>query len=813
MPPGLPAQPGVPQAEPSPIQIAAMRARGQPQPKASGATQDMAYQPIQQSSSGMQHIAPPFRQRPSTPDDQDGARAAYMWRRWKSQDAIHAVRDRAIEEMVRMLAGQQWYVWYAPMGRFVDVARFFSEDERRWRQRPVFNRLLPWFMMTHARMVENPPICTFIPGPDQFDQELAETMDNLAKPLWRTMGMVDANDRMWMWAIVSGMGYIKLRVDPNGGDLEPWVGIAPVPVIGPDQQPMMNPQTGQPLMAVHENVPMNQQGQPLAVVTYQGQLIPTGSPYVEREGMIVPEVLSPFAVRGQWGDQPWHHKQWHQDLAYLSPEEVKTTWGVDVQPEALGTSGDGGQLERMLFGQGNFGANLQRFGSEMSAPQTGADQFVRVLCTYERPNDTTPGMEETADSPGGRYTVVTGNNLVLYDGPRPIRWPYTSPIHRWDFVRLPGSNNGRTPLEPQIQPQRAYNRGWSQILEHRNLVTNPIAIVDRGSGLGKVKITNQPGKRYIVNARPGVKPMEWLAPPPLGQDVYETQQLLLRELIDIGNLKGTEGQPAEPDVSGEQVKELRFNSDRAFGSTMRRAVEEYGRLTETLMVMMPIVWSREKIITVAGDDNVSRTITVYPELFSLGHIKVVPDVESMLPDGLAERQQDVREDYREGVFGPLGSPQAIRAYQERKGYPARGVYRPGGTNRSTAEQMLGKLIQGIPAEALPWLPWYDVGTHLDVLEHYACSPDFLKLDPAKQQAIGQRWQLVKFQQMQQEQQALAAQVQQQQLLGGGHPPHQGPHGKPMSPAQSAQKTAQHHAGPDTATSHAPKGQPRTPTTP
>jgi hypothetical protein len=753
-------------------------------------------QPVTMSSVGQQNPVPALRQKPDQPDDLDGSRAAFAWTRWKSQDAIHAVRDRAIEEMVRMLAGQQWYVWYAPMGRFVDVSRFFSEDERRWRQRPVFNRLMPWFMMTHARMVENPPICTFIPGPDQFDADLAETMDNLAKPLWRTMGMVDANDRMWMWVIASGTGYIRLGLDPNAGDLETWTGIAPVPVLDARMQPMRDPNNpNQPLTIVREDVPLDRDGQPLAFVTMQGQLIPTGQPHAEREGALVPYVYSPFSVRGEWNDAPWHRKSWHQTLDYLTPEKIFQVWGVRVQPEALGTTGDGGQLERMMFGQGNFGANLQRFGSEMSAPQTGTDQYVRVLTTYDAPNESTPGMSESLESPGGRLLVVTGDQTVLYDGPRPIRWPYTSPIHRWDFVRLPGSNNGRTPLEPQVQPQRAYNRGWAQILEHRNLVTNPIALVDRGSGLGAVKVTNQPGKRYIVTARPGVRPMEWLAPPALGQDVYETQELLLKELTDIGSLKGTEGAPPQTDASGELIKELRFNSDRVFGPTMRRAVEEYGRFTETMMAMMPLVYSRAKVISVAGDDNVSRTVTVYPELFQMGHVKVVPDVESMIPDGLSEKQQDVLEMYREGLFGPIGSPQAIRSFMELKNFPNRSrASRPGGPNRSTAEQQVGKLVQGVAAAQLPWFPWYDVTTFLDVLENFMCGPDFLKTTPVIQQQFAMRWQQIKYQQALQMQAMIAQQAAAAGPQGGGAAPGGGSKGPPTPPM-----------APSPASAHAPSG--------
>jgi hypothetical protein len=687
---------------------------------------------------------PPLRQQPGQPDTDDSRRAAYAWAKWNGQNAIYATRDRTIEEMIRCLSGQQWWVWYAPLGRFVDAAFLLDAEERRWRQRPVFNRLLPWFLTTHARFTENPPIVTFLPGPDEADARLAEMMDNVFKALWRDAGMVDVNDRLWAWVIVAGMGYTKSRIDLTRGELEPWITGAAVPLIGPDGQPIVDPMSGQPITTWLDECPLDQQGNPLAYVdALTQQPVILGEPHVEREGGLVVDVLSPFSCRGEWGDTPWHLKQWHADLQYLEPAVVEATYGVKVEPEALGTTGNAGELERVLFGNGNFGANMQKWGSEATGPQTGTDGFVRVLSLYERPRPGIAGMEETLESAGGRMLVVTGNMKVLYDGPRPIRWPHTSPINRLEFVRLPGSNSGRTPLETQIGPQRAYNRGWAQIIEHRNLVTNPIALVDRASGLHNIRITNQPGKRYIVNGRPNVDPMKWLAPPDLGQDVYRVQELLLRELTELGNLKGTEGEPPQRDASGELIKELRFNSDRFLGPTVRRAVEEYGRMIETWMVMLPRIWSKPKVITMAGEDHVAQTLTVYPELFEQGRVQVVPDVESMLPEGLGERQQKALAMYREGMFGAPGSPQAVKMYLDLARFPHLSrAARPGGVQRKLAEEFVARLIQGADASSLPWYPWYDPAVHLDVLVNFMASKEYLRQPSPVQAQFARRWMVV-----------------------------------------------------------------------
>ena len=115
---------------------------------------------------------PPLRPDLWTPDAGDQSRIDYAWGLWHSQDNLFLKRDRLIEENIRMLAGQQWAMYSKLMGRFVDISYWFSDRERKWRQRPVFNILLRWFMLTHARLTENPPVIAFLWGAVEFGFEM-----------------------------------------------------------------------------------------------------------------------------------------------------------------------------------------------------------------------------------------------------------------------------------------------------------------------------------------------------------------------------------------------------------------------------------------------------------------------------------------------------------------------------------------------------------------------------------------------------------------------------------------------------------------
>ena len=149
----------------------------------------------------------PLRADPSpdaADDGYDGKRIQLVKGNWNDLDDLVRQQNRMIEENVRMLANQQHIVWHPVAGRYIDVSEWMTDAEKKWRARPAINRLLPWFIITHARATENQPIVTYVPGPDRADAELAEILDIASKSVWFEANMEDAHDRMMGWVIVAG---------------------------------------------------------------------------------------------------------------------------------------------------------------------------------------------------------------------------------------------------------------------------------------------------------------------------------------------------------------------------------------------------------------------------------------------------------------------------------------------------------------------------------------------------------------------------------------------------------------------------------
>lgn len=694
------------------------------------------------SRKALQSRIPPLRVQAFEEDPQfDAARVEYNRQTWHNQDLLLLSRDRMVEENIRMIAGQQWGAWTSTLGRWVDISYFMTEKERRWRQRPVINMMLTWYMLTKARMTENPPILTFQPGnADRKSSDLAALMDGIWKSLWHEAGGLEALDDAFSWLIPSGGAFLKSQVNPNVGDLREFKGNAVMQLLGSDGSPVMR--EGSPIERFVENVPFgprdaqNPSGgdfQPQAKLVGEGnEWEVTGKAFTMNEGGIELSALSVLEVRGQWGNNiSWHKKRWHQHRSFLTPEQAFDIYGVELEPEIFGEeAGRISELRRLHLGTGMFGAaehDPSSFGTDF---REGKDGLIEIIERWDAPNPMLEGMGEDDDHFGGRLLTTT-RKVVLRDGQRPARFKYTSPLQYIAFIKLPGRPTGTTPQEALNPIQRTFNRFYGQVLEHGNLMSNPIGIADTNQGVEVDDITNEPGQ-WLYTARDGsnVPVLEYVKPPAIGNDVWRILVDLRATIKDLGQIEGAEGRAPSRNPSGELVKELRFNSDRQVGPTLRNTVQVLARVAEDWAAIIPTIWSEDKVLTWGGEDRMVRTITVQPELFKAGVFRVIPDVESMLPEGRGERQQRVSAMWQAGAFGDPQSPGAIRHFLSLANFPHLDrAAQPGGVDRVTAEHENAKLLQGFTADDIPVLEWYDDVVHLEVIEQYMKSPEFLEQPP------------------------------------------------------------------------------------
>lgn len=644
----------------------------------------------------------PIRPEPSAPDPLDGRRTDLVIQRWRAQDDVRLPFERTIEEHIRMLAGQHYWIWSEEAGRFVDITQYMTDTEKKWREMPRANLLLFWFQLTLARLTEQPPILAFQPATlDRMDAALAQVMDPIFKTLWFQTGMPENHLAVMGWVIAGMEGYLKSRVDYTAGDP-----VALPPELTDAIQQAESPEQVAQIEALAQR--------------FQGQ----------HKGQLTVDVLSPLECRGQWGPQPWHKKSWHIQKMYLTPDEVWERWHVQVEPDMYGDllGGTAGYIQRVLMGAGYYGATDSRDQGQQVKLTRGPqrDGYVTVYEQWEAPGPETPVTDASA---GGRLTITTATKC-LYDAARPYKLKYTSPIRKFGFVLAPGRPGYSSPMESLVPLQRQYNKCWQQVLQHRAFTTNPALVYDLQAGLDANSLEMEPGKRIGIIMRPGVsEPMYYLAPPPLSADVWRTIDQIEKLMFTLGNIPGSTGDTPTQTASGELVEQLRFNSDRFVGPTAQQGVIEYGRMAEDWAAMLPTMWTTAEEITYAGADNVARVLEVQPEMWD-GSVHVRPNVESMLPQGRGQREAKVIQYYQLGAFGMPGSPEAVKALMEQANFPhSDRMYMVGGNSRSLAEQNMGLLMQGTPAGMILLLPQYDYAILKAVTAEHMRTPEFARNPP------------------------------------------------------------------------------------
>ena len=673
-------------------------------------------------------------------DNLDRARIELVRQRWTSQDIYLLERDRQVEQHVRMLLGDQWSVWSPITGTFINVSEALGLPELLWRELPRVNLLADWYDMTIARLTENPPVLGAMPrDADRSSALLASASDVLLPKLWDDLKMTERQFEMVGWLAAAGWTFLKSYPDYNAGDYLQGPAMFQSPD-GYSQVPV------EQAYLAHDGTP---QGQVIPQADGSHIYDPTGA-QPGREGRLCTHVLNPLECRGEWGASPWQQKQWHIHRTLLTPEQFEAHYGFKANPDTTVYGGEPSQYYRIRLDRspGHYGA------TDLSGYNWGQDAFgppvplITVDEMWERPSRMFPQ---------GRLLIVTPN-AVIHDGERPFPklgdYDLTSPITYVEWQRLPGRPFGTTPLERGVPLQRQINMGARQIMLHRAKATNPVLVVNTAFGLTEedAEQRNNPGSVMPVELPPGT-PVNavagYLEPAALGPDAWKAQEWLETQFRIIMDLEGSGGVPQTGDASGEQVKELRFNSDRPISVPVRHmaaALEEQGCIWYSIL---PTIWSTEKTIAYTGEDNAARTLALLPEMWD-GQVKVAIDAESMMPRSRQEREAQALRDYQLGLYGLPQSPDAIQRFFKQARYPnLDDADLPGGVDVATAKQLINTIRQGTPAQALPMLEQWNYGVIQATLREAMAAPEFLSYPPPIQAQLQVLWQrLIQAEQMQ-----------------------------------------------------------------
>gem|GEM_PF-5441188 len=191
-------------------------------------------------------------------------------------------------------------------------------------------------------------------------------------------------------------------------------------------------------------------------------------------------------------------------------------------------------------------------------PNSGQPQVIMHTGTRER-------------YPNGRVFHYAGG-VCLDDGPAPqLKWPYV----KFTFNPLPGEFYGQGAMEILRDLQVELDKRRSDIVNHANLMSNAVWIIDRGSQVDPRKLTNEPGQ--IIEKNQGTE-CRRESPMQLPNWMLQAVDMAIRDMREVIGVPATaSGTPPRGVRSGsgfEAAQSIANTRINLLGLLMKNSVED-----------------------------------------------------------------------------------------------------------------------------------------------------------------------------------------------------------------------------------------------
>lgn len=633
----------------------------------------------------------------------------HLTQTWEAWRQVRLPWLQQVEANARALAGRQYDVYDPDLGQFVDLAQIVLPQDERWRRTPVFNWLRQnYYLQSLAKLTENVVQLGAMPATaDTAASQTAPLFDAWFKYEFDQMGMAELQFQHYGWVLTAGASWLKLRWDPTKGPRDQYYGTEFPPVV-PDQSP--HTQSG------YTEGPEGMLEGP-----------PNAAPPNRLLGDLTCDVISPTSVLVPYGPQPHWQKPWLMHEYLLPVQEFARRFGVTVDPDIGGKQDD--TLLRMEYTSyyGNPGSPISgAWGGWNSSNGVVTEAMVLVRERWER---------ATAEAPYGRLTIV-GSGVVAYDDINPYVIPgYCEtpivPFYYFPKPDLPFRQEGGTDLESLLPIANARNRVLGGMMDFEDRNQQPALFYNGNLVLeDEIENVNLAGARIRADGDPRLA-AHFLDMPNLPEAGQALNQILIRELESAGHTSSvSEGRPATEDASGELQREVRFDTDRPWGATLRLHSYEWERLGQGMVAITKVCMEDERILAIAGEDQAVNFITVRPQLFEGAiNVKVLP--ESMVLETRQDKQNRLVQmlttaaqlratvpDYADILLKSLNYPNLQRVTQQ------------GGPAYALAQRHLSTLAS--TGQMPPVWPEQDHGTYVRVILEFMNTGAFADLDPQLQ---------------------------------------------------------------------------------
>jgi hypothetical protein len=510
-------------------------------------------------------------------------------------DDGHEVR-RAQEgqwwENLATFMGDLWTEWN-PRDKRLQVTKRKAKHQVRL---PI-NLAQPAIRTELAKLTKNRPIVDVLAASHEKDDVDAAEIGNkiLGNYVERQYHMGRVRRRMLQNVLVFGEGGIFVDHDPTAGDnLET--------LCYPNGEPVIDDRERE---AVIEEWKARHQA-PKYMQTPKGDLrqIP----------------LTPFQLVYDLSVNEFYDSAWCIVTEVFDVLEIERRWGVEVQPE---TNIYPGALEQRM---------LERFDrvGKLRIKSPSAQKMAQVHRLYIKPGH--------AYFPDGLHLAFTKEKVLenekypLTHGKLPVGW--------MGHIDVP-THHHSTSVLPQIKPPvLELSRSESQMVENRNLVSNPPWIIPEQHSIDEGSIVNRPGMRLKYRHAPNIPEPHVAEMPDMPQYVKDMPEMLKEHVLEIsGQGETSQGQVPAGARSGVAIAYLQESDDTRLRPTVTEFEETIEYWAEITLRTIAEKFDMPRKLVIAGKHGQPSDILEWTGQMFASFSGVSVQSGSALPRSKAAKQQ------------------------------------------------------------------------------------------------------------------------------------------------------------------------------
>jgi hypothetical protein len=527
------------------------------------------------------------------PSDDDGLHA---WCVALVED--HRARRRPWEatwwENIATYAGELWLNWDIHRNRLREPLRKVDH-----RVRLPINLAQPAVRTELAKLTKNRPLTDVLArSNEESDLNAAEVGDRLLNDYAeREYSLPRVRRRMLQWVFMCGLGGIFTDHDPTAGDTVEFFFTA-------NGSPVLDPRVIREYRGLRDRE--------LRSLGVRRQILPLGDLQIRE--------VAPMAMGWDMSRIFVEDASWIYIDEVYDTEEIKRRWGREPDSDR---SAQPGVIERQLLAKFDLTGRL-------TLNDATTQRLVKVTRLFMKPN-------RHSWFPDGAHIAFTDSEMIARES-----YPYEHrqlPLSVMGHIPFPISPYPMSILQQLRGPVLEISRTASQLIENRNLMSNPPWRIPKQLQIKGETLQNRPGARIEYTHVPTVPPPEPVQMPDMPSYVKELIPLF-KDFIQLisGQGETSQGQSPAGVRSGVQIAYLQEADDTRLGPTVQEYEETWERVAWQILQLMAEKFTLPRTVIIYRRHSENEVMDFVNTMLE-GVGGVITQAGSALPRSKAAKQQ------------------------------------------------------------------------------------------------------------------------------------------------------------------------------